>query len=135
MAIKEAKAHCAAMIREAEAASVDHIHTLQQSLGESMQDLEYEAIEKEEWDCQSFLEACTAALQACPLKAHGVLMYPLQLLTWNMSLSTLLMTTPQPATAIRKPMTATPLQPCQRHLYLQWGPNNDALHQTGRQCL
>ena len=50
IAINEEKAHCAATIREAEATSVDHACTLQQSLGESMQDLEHEAIEKEEWD-------------------------------------------------------------------------------------
>ena len=74
--IKEVKAHCAAAIREAEAASVDHTHTLQQSLGESMQDLEHDTIEKEEWDCQSFLQACRVALQACPSKAHRLLMYP-----------------------------------------------------------
>ena len=94
MAIKEAKAHCVATIRVAEAASVDHAHTLQQSLGESMQDLEHVAIEKEEWDCHSFLEACRVTLQACPPKAHRVLVYPLQLLTGNTSLATLWATTP-----------------------------------------
>ena len=108
MAIKEVKAHYTATIREAEAAGVEYAHTLQQSLGESMQDLECEAIEKEEWDCQSFLEACRAALQVCPSIAHGVLMYPLQLLTGNMSLADLLMTTPQLAIAIGKPTPATP---------------------------
>ena len=65
VAIKEAKAHCAATIREAEAAEVDHAHTLQQSLRESMQDLECEVIEKEGWDTKSFLEACRVGLQAC----------------------------------------------------------------------
>ena len=69
--IKEAKAHCTATIREAEATSAGHTHTLQQSLGGSMQDLECEAIEKEEQDCQSFLEACGAALQTCPPKPVG----------------------------------------------------------------
>ena len=59
-----------------------------------MQDLECEAIEKEGQDCQSFLEACGVALQACPPEAHGVLMYPLQLVTGNMSLADLLSTTP-----------------------------------------
>ena len=85
---------CAVAIRWAETACADHANTLQQSLGESMQDLEQKAIEKEGWDHQSFLEACRAALQACPPEAHGVLMYPLQLLTGNMSLATLLVTTP-----------------------------------------
>ena len=104
-AIKEAKAQCAAMIwdaeatctviiREAETACVGHTHILQQSHGESMQDLEHEAIDKEGWDCQSFLEACRAALQACPPEAHRVFMFPLQLVTGNMSLAALLATTP-----------------------------------------
>ena len=81
-AIKEAKAHCAAVIQDAEATHAvaireveitcaGHTCTLQQSLGESMQDLECKAIEKEGQDCQSFLEACRVALQACPPKPMG----------------------------------------------------------------
>ena len=86
-AIKEAKAHCTAMIwdaeatctvaiREVETTCVNYAHTLQQSLSENMQDLEHEAIKKEGEDCQSFLEACGVALQACSPKAYEVLMYP-----------------------------------------------------------
>ena len=104
-AIKEVKAHCTAMIwdaeamcaitiREAETTCVGHAHTLQQSLGESMLDLEHEAIEKEGQDHQSFLEACRVALQAYHPRNHETLIYPLQLLTGNMSLATLLATTP-----------------------------------------
>ena len=63
-----------------------------------MQDIEREAIEEEGRDCQSFLIACGAALQACPPEAHGILMYTLQLLTGNMSLATLLAISPQPST-------------------------------------
>ena len=118
-AIKEAKACCtatildteamsAAAIREAETACADHAHTLEQSHRESMQDIVCEAIEKEGWDHQSFLDVCGVALQACPPEAHEVLMYPLQLLTGNMSLAALLVTTPQPATAIGKPVPTTP---------------------------
>ena len=36
------------------------------------------------------MEACRAALWACPPKAHGVLMYPLQLLTGSMPLVSIL---------------------------------------------
>ena len=93
-AIWEVEAKFAVAIREAETASVDHAHKLQQSHRESMQNIEREAIEEEGWDHQSFLNACRAALQVCPLEACGVLMFPLQLLTRNMSLATLLVTTP-----------------------------------------
>ena len=60
-----------------------------------MQTLEDEAIEEEKCACQSFLQACGAALQACPNEALGVLMYPIHLLTGNMSLTSLLMAAPQ----------------------------------------
>ena len=91
-AILDAEAACAVTIREAETDCTHHAHTLQQSLGESMQDLECKAIEEEGLDCQSFLEACRAALQGCPTKACGVLLYHLQLLTGNMPLAILLVT-------------------------------------------
>ena len=78
--IWDAEAKCAATIREAETSCTDHTHTLQQYLDENMQDFECEAIEKEGWNHQSFLEACGAALQACPREVWGLLMYPLQLL-------------------------------------------------------
>ena len=97
-AIKEAKAHCTAMISDTEATCVVTIReestayvgqacTLQQSLGESMKDLEHKAIEKEGQVCQSFLKACRSAIQACHPKAHRVHMYHLQLLTGNIFLS------------------------------------------------
>ena len=76
-AIKEVRAHCAAVIwdaedtctatiREAETAYTDCTCTKNQT--ESMQDIERKAIEEEGWDCQSFLNACGVALQACPPK-------------------------------------------------------------------
>ena len=66
-------------------------------------------LEEEGCDCQAFMEACSATLQACPLKAHGVLMYTLQLLTGNVPLAAMLATTPHPATTGREPLpTASP---------------------------
>ena len=59
-------------------------------------------------DCQSFLTACRAALQACPSEACGILMHPLQLLTGNMSLAALLAISPQPSTAMGESAPATP---------------------------
>ena len=72
--------------------------------------LEHEALAEEGCDCWTFMEACGTALQAWPLKAHGVLMYPLQLLTGNVPLAALLATTLQLATMGRElPSTASPL--------------------------
>ena len=68
--IQDAEATCKATIREVESTSLDHTHTLQWSLDHSIQDLECEAIEKEGQDCQSFLEACGKALQACPTEGQ-----------------------------------------------------------------
>ena len=110
-AIWDTEATCAPTIREAETACTDHTHTLQQSLEESMQDLECKAIKKEGWDCQSFLEVCGAALQACPMEVWGVHMYPLQLLMGNMPLATLLATMAQLTIPIGRPTPTTPLQP------------------------
>ena len=73
-----------------------------------MQDIEREAIEEEGTDHQSFLTVCGVALQACPPEACGILMYPLQLLTGNMSLAALLAISPQPSTNMGKPNPATP---------------------------
>ena len=106
--IWDAEAKCAATIREAETACMDHTHTLQWSLDESMEDLECKAIEKEGQDCQSFLEACGMALEACLTEVQGVLMCPVQLLMGNMSLATLLAATGQLATPIGRPIPATP---------------------------
>ena len=94
-------------IREVEATCADCTHTLQQLHSNSMQGLEGEVIEKGR-DCQSFLTACGVPLQACPTEAHGILMYPLQLLMGNMSLATSLGHLPQASTAIEKPTPATP---------------------------
>ena len=51
-----------------------------------MRNLEEEALEVEKLSHQSFLQACGAALKACPTDALGKLMYPLHLLTGSLSL-------------------------------------------------
>ena len=63
---------------------------------------------KEGYTCLSFLEACGAALRACPIEAHGVLLYPLQLLMGNILLASLLTATPQPAPLAREPPLTVP---------------------------
>ena len=73
-----------------------------------MQVIEKEAIEEQGRDCQSFLTACGASLQACPPETHGILMSPLQLLMENMFLANLLATSLQPPTAMGEPTLATP---------------------------
>ena len=80
-------------VRKAEAASAVQASKLQQTHQETTQNLEDEALEVEKCACQSFLQACGAALQACPNEALGKLMYPIHLLTGNMSLTGPLMAT------------------------------------------
>ena len=71
--------------------------------------LECEVLVEEEHGCKAFVEACSTALWACPLKAHGVLMYPPQFVTANVPLAIMLATTPQLATTGREPpLTASP---------------------------
>ena len=89
----KAEAVCATAVRKAEAASVVQASKLQQVHQETMQDLEDEALEVEKCACQSFLWACGADLQACPNEALGKPMYPIHLLTGNMSLTSLLTAT------------------------------------------
>ena len=88
--IRDADSHSAAEIREAESHSMAQACSIQQSHSEGMQHLETDALEEEGRDCFSFLSTCGAALQACPTNALQILMYPLHLLTGNMSLATLL---------------------------------------------
>ena len=90
MCWKEAEIYCSAAIKEVEANCAIHACTLQQSHKESMLDLEHEVIAEEGWDHWAFVKACGAVLWACPPKAHGVLMYPLQLLNGNVPLASIL---------------------------------------------
>ena len=115
MAIREAETNCSTSImevegchvtaiREVEAACMVHALDLQQAYGETIWALESEAIEEDEWAHQSFLWACRAALWACPAEALGVLMYPIQLLMGNISLTGLLTAAPQQTTSLRGPI-------------------------------
>ena len=94
---------CMTAVREAEAACVAHAFALQQVHGETMWALESDAIKEEGWGHQSFLQAC-GALQACLAESLGVLMYPIQLLTGNMSLTALLTAAPQQTISPRGPI-------------------------------
>ena len=55
-----------------------------------MLQLEHEATAEEGQDCQAFMEACGAILWACLPKAHGELMYALQILTGSVPLVSIL---------------------------------------------
>ena len=89
----EAEDNHTTAIRKAEAASAVQASKLQQVHQETMWNLEDEALEVEKHACQSFLQACGVALQACPNEALEKLMYPIHLLTGNMSLPGLLTAT------------------------------------------
>ena len=89
----EVEAAHATTVRKAEAASAAQASKLQQTHQETMQNLEDEALEVEKCAHQSFLWACGVALQACPNEALGKPMYPIHLLTGNMSLTGPLMAT------------------------------------------
>ena len=89
----EVEAACTTAVRKAEAASVAQASQLQQVYQETVWNLEDEALGVEKHAHQSFLRACRVALQACPNEALGRLMYPIYVLTGNMSLSSHLMPT------------------------------------------
>ena len=136
----EAEAQCAAMIREAETCCVATIkeadthhatqaYTLEKFHKESMFKLEHAVLVEEGHDCQAFVEACGTALWACPLKPHGVLMYPLQLLTGNVPLAT----TPQLATAGREPPPTASPSMVSRMPASPTGTNGGADHLTRKQ--
>ena len=85
MAIREVETNCSTSImeaegghstavREVEATCVAHTLDLQQAHGEAIRVLESEAIEEDGQAHQSFLQACGAALQACPTESLGILM-------------------------------------------------------------
>ena len=84
-----------ATIKEVEGQCTAKVHDLQQSHREGILKLECKALEKEEHTYLSFLEACGAAMRACPVEAHGVLLYPLQLLMGNIPPASLLTAAPQ----------------------------------------
>ena len=111
----------ASAVRKAEAASVAQSSKLQQVHQETIQTLEDEAIEEEKCAHQSFLWACGVALQACPNEALGVVMHPIHWLTGNMSLTSLLMATPQLTIRLRDPISSPVLlQVACHHYTLYW---------------
>ena len=65
-------------------------YTLQQVHQESVLGLEHQTMTEERQVCQAFMEAFRAAMQACLSKNWGVLLYPLQLLTSDVLLASLL---------------------------------------------
>ena len=69
--VREAEAHCSADIREMESHCAEHARSTQQLHAEGMQCLETEAMEKEGRDCLAFLTTCGVALQAFPWKPMG----------------------------------------------------------------
>ena len=131
-AIREAEATHSAFAREAEvihttavrkveAASVVQTFKLQQDHQETMQTLEDEAIKEEKHACQSFLQVCGVALQACPNEALGVLMYPIHLVTGNMSLTDLLMVAPQLTISLKDPIPSpSPPQEACHYYTVYW---------------
>ena len=117
MAIREAETNCSTsimeaegghstVVREVEATYVPCALDLQWAHGEAIRTLESEAIKEGGRACQSFLQACGAVLQACPTESLGILMYSIQLLTGNMSLTGLLMAAPQQTHSTRPTMVA-----------------------------
>ena len=106
--IKEAEAHHMAKIKEVEDHCTAQVHALQQSHREGTLNFKHKALEKEEHTCLSFLEACGAAIRACPMEAHGVLLYPLQLLIGNILQASLLTATTQLAPWWENPNQQSP---------------------------
>ena len=70
---QEAETLCSTTIREAEAWGASQAGSLQQSHAKSVQHLEEQAIKEESKSQLNFPSTCQAALQASPLKLHGML--------------------------------------------------------------
>ena len=96
-------------IKEAEVCHATTACVLQQAHRDSVLVLEHEEKVEEGQDHQAFVEAFGAAIQACLPKINGALLYPLQLLTGDVPLATILgmsATTQLPAIADRGPVLA-----------------------------
>ena len=103
---REVEATCTTAVREGEATRAAQTSKLQQTHLETMQALEDKAIKEERHFHQSYLWACEVVLQACPHEPLGIFMYPLHLLTGSMSLTGLLMATPQLPIRSRDPISS-----------------------------
>ena len=77
--IKEAEVHCTTITT-----------ALQQAHMDSLLMVECEVKAEEGQECQAFMDALRAAMQGCLLETHGALMFPLQLLTGDVPLATIL---------------------------------------------
>ena len=90
-------------------------HALEQSHGESMLNFEHETLVEEGCTCQACIEAYGAALWTCPVEAHGVQLYPLQLLIVNV----------QPAGLLPTASQLSPVEPSGGKC--QWQPSKQSL--------
>ena len=110
---------------------------LQQAHRDNVLALESKTKAEEGQNCQAFVEAFGVAIQACPPKSQGTLLYSLQLLTVNVLLATILVmsTTAQLwAVADGGLALAASLQVYQRHHHHKQVQNADAIPQT-KVCL
>ena len=83
-------AQAAEAIKEAKVCHATTACALQQAHRDSVLVLKCKVKAEEGQNCQAFMKACGAAIQACLPKTQGMLLYPLQLLTSDVSLATLL---------------------------------------------
>ena len=77
-------------IKQAEVCHTTTACALQWAHRESVLVLEHQTKVEERWDCQVFVEAFRVAIWACPTETYGTLLYPIQLLTGDVPLATLL---------------------------------------------
>ena len=134
-AIKEGETHQKITIKEAETHHATQPYNLEQSHKESVLKLECKELVEEGHDHQAFVEACSTALQACPFEDHGVLMYPLLLLTCNVPLAAMVATTPKLATAGGELLLTASPPTGPRMPAPQAEPNSSTNHLTRRQKL
>ena len=107
--IKEAKLCHTTRIKQAEVCHTTNSCVLQQTHREGKLALEHEVIAVEGQDYWALVEASVMALWACLPETHGALMYPLQLLTSNVPLATILEmpATTQPQAVSGRELTST----------------------------
>ena len=132
--IREAETHYEVTIKEAEASHATQAQALEKSHKENMLKLEHEALAEERCNHQAFMETCGTAFWVCPLEAHGVLIYPLQLLAGSPSLAFLIeMTAAMQPQAVAD--TGSVLHPLhQTHQYPSLASSSSILH-PARACL
>ena len=105
-AVQQAKSCYEDMIKEAKTLHTAEAHDMELSNEESVLKLEHKALMEEGHSHQVFVEACGTALQACPTKTRGALMYPFLLLTDNVPLAGMMASTPQLTSVGKEPLVA-----------------------------